>query len=250
MKFMSLFKEKTQHDVNTKASREIENRLENAKNKKETERDFENVKTRKETKRVFENMYHSSFEWFKEEKGNKNWVLYPPSLYEVCRDRNGVKYLHAIEEAISVRTSPLFPPYNASSLYRMFEKCSCERINISKWVFNDSIVDLSFMFYDCNDLKEIIFSNHNSHNVDNMRATFANCYSLKQLDLSWMNYQNIKDIAVCFTWCSSMKVLKIPNLYLSPDAEIKDVFEFCNEIDNLEINDTRLRNLYDRRKKI
>lgn len=247
---MNFFKEKTQYDINTKANKEIENKFKNAKIKKETERDFENVKTRKETKRVFENTYNASFEWFKEEQGNKNWVLYPPSLYEICEDRNGIKYLHVIEDAVLASTSPLFPPYNISSLYRMFEKCSCERIDISKWVFNDSIVDLSFMFYDCNDLKEIIFSNHNSYNVVNMRATFANCYSLKQLDLSWMNYQNIKDISVCFTWCSSIKELKIPNLYLSSNAETKDAFEFCNEIGNLEINDTRLRNLYDKRKKI
>lgn len=213
--------------------------------------DFEISRNRKEVKNYFESLYQTSFEWFKEERGEKHWVLYPVNVYEICTDSQEVRYLHALDKTlISYDGAIVFPPYNASSFYRLFEKSNATRINLSKWVFSGQIVDLDFMFFDCWNLSEILFNQQDSHGVKTLHATFANCYSLNKLDLTWMYSDDIEDVSVCFTWCSNLRELKIPNLHLAKSAKHADVFLFCNEVRSLEIGDSLLERLYRKREKL
>ena len=52
-------------------------------------------------------------------------------------------------------------------------------LNLSN--FNtQNVINMSYMFYNCNSLTKLDLSNFNAQNVINMSFIFADCYSLKK----------------------------------------------------------------------
>ena len=57
---------------------------------------------------------------------------------------------------------------------------------------------MSYMFYECTSLEEIIFSNFNTENVDDMSYLFYKCSSIKKMNISKFNTKNVKNMKICF----------------------------------------------------
>ena len=71
------------------------------------------------------------------------------------------------------------------SFYGMFIRCSYleNLINESK-IVTSNVYDMSYMFYNCESLKELNLSKWNTCNVYDMSYMFYDCYSLRNIDLS------------------------------------------------------------------
>ena len=82
---------------------------------------------------------------------------------------------------------------------------------IIKYKFKKLLNSTNFMFFDCNSLSSLDFSNFNTQNVTNMKYMFAYCNSLSTLDLSNFNTQNVTNMEEMFYNCFSLLSLYLFN---------------------------------------
>ena len=82
-------------------------------------------------------------------------------------------------------------------------------VNLSKFEFSN-IESIGEMFYNCSNLKKIIFPNSfDTPSLTSMYKTFTNCESLQSLDLSNFNTSLVSDMDSLFDGCSSLQSLDI-----------------------------------------
>lgn len=105
--------------------------------------DLNNEDARKECRLKLNEDTGRDFNWFREETGLNNWVLYDGKMYTVEHDGNYL-FLHYIEDC---GRNPIIP-INASSCYRMFSDYKI----LAEMDFNDfsteNIIVMDYMFAD------------------------------------------------------------------------------------------------------
>ena len=96
----------------------------------------------------------------------------------------------------------------------MFQECK-ELISLNLSNFNTSKVeDLSFIFNQCQKLKEIKgINNFNTSQVKNMSCMFQECNELENLDLSNFDTSKITDLSFIFSLCYNLKEIKGKNKF-------------------------------------
>lgn len=88
--------------------------------------------------------------------------------------------------------------------------------NLKKVSFKNTnrITDMSFLFYNCNELEEIDFSKVNTSKVKNMQQMFYNCISLK--DVPIFNTSSVTNFSNMFGLCS-----------LLSDESVNNILQMC-----------------------
>ena len=71
-----------------------------------------------------------------------------------------------------------------------------ENLIMLKW--KDKIESTAYMFYACNNISKINFSNFDTSNVNDMRYMFYQCSGLYELDLSNFNTLNVTNMSYIF----------------------------------------------------
>lgn len=191
-----------------------------------------NVNSKEERERVKNEINANSlteYEWFKEKRGKKHWVLYNTEIYEIIGISN--KYLHYKELCSIVPTIPI----NATSCRYMFHDCSkLTQLNLS--IFNTSrITDMFGMFSDCTKLTKLDLSNFNTSNVINMSFMFDNCKALAQLDLSNFNTSKVTKTSYMFYDCSNLTQLNLSSFDTSHVIDMSWMFYNCQHFTALDI---------------
>lgn len=189
-----------------------------------------NVNSKEERERVKNEINANSltkYEWFREKRGKKHWVLYNTEMYEIIGVSN--KYLHYKELCSIVPTIPI----NATSCRYIFHNCSkLTQLDLS--IFNTSrITDMFGMFSDCTKLTKLDLSNFNTSNVTNMSFMFDSCKALAQLDLSNFNTSKVIKTSYMFYDC-----LNLTQLNLSSTERLTNMdamFDNCVNLVNLDL---------------
>jgi surface protein len=117
-----------------------------------------------------------------------------------------------------------------------------KKYDISKWNM-DNVIDMSFMFYKCSSLKELIFSNFTTNNVTDMRCMFFDCKLLKKLDLSNFNTERVINMSWMFNNCSSLKELNISSFDTENVTNMQEMFSGCSAIKELKISEFNTDNV-------
>ncbi len=93
---------------------------------------------------------------------------------------------------------------------------NCENLfkgikEIRKITFNNFNLckNMNYMFSGCNTLQNIVFSNFETNNVNEMIGTFLNCTSLCSLDLSLFNTNNVTNMSFMFSGCSKLESVNL-----------------------------------------
>ena len=94
------------------------------------------------------------------------------------------------------------------------------------------ITDMSFMFDDCENLKEIPLID--TSKVTNMQGMFKNCYSLKEIPL--LDTSNVTNMGGMFFNCRSLKT--IPQLNTSNVTNMYSMFNGCSNFKKIPLLDT------------
>lgn len=192
---------------------------------------FLNVNSEWERKRVKAEVNANSlakYDWFKEETGEKHWVLYDIAMLEV-------RYNSCLRYIDNCTLTPVIP-INATSCHRMFHDCEALiQLNLSN--FNTSqITDMSSMFAGCEGLTELDLSNFDTHKVTNMSGMFDYCKKLTKLDLSNFNTSKVTDMSFMFEDCSTLTQLDISNFDTSNVIEMYAMFEICKALTQLDLS--------------
>ena len=121
------------------------------------------------------------------------------------------------------------------------------RKNITKIKFNKfyrtTIIDMSYMFYECSLLEECDISCIKTKNVKDMRCMFSGCSSLINLDLSNFNTKNVKDMSYMFSGCDLLHELNISNFNTENVKYMNYMFYKCSSLEILDIHNFNTNNV-------
>ena len=93
--------------------------------------------------------------------------------------------------------------------YQKFFKPSNEGDFLIRLEFKTKLKDCSCMFYDCDNIIDIDFSQFNTENVIYMNSMFAGCNWLTSIDLSSFNTENLVSMENIFSYCYSIESVNL-----------------------------------------
>ena len=132
-------------------------------------------------------------------------------VHVVVEDDSGVNKMYVAQEDILK-----IPKYFYSS-YSGFGNTEGKKIlSIKKWKIDTSnVVSLREMFYYCNSLKEVSFSNFNTSNVTNISYLFDDCPSLIYADLTSFDTTKVTNMDNMFYDTNNIKKLYLSSSFFN-----------------------------------
>ena len=141
---------------------------------------------------------------------------------------------------------------NLTKTNHMFYYCeSLTNLNFSD--FNaENVTNMSYMFYYGSSLTNLNFSNFNTQNdlssfntqnVTNMSNMFSNCTSLTNLNLSNFNTHNVIIMRMMFYGCSSLTNLNLSNFNTQNVIIMNSMFDSCESLKKLNLSSFNTQNV-------
>ena len=127
---------------------------------------------------------------------------------------------------------------NVSNSYQL------EPTNIVKLKWTNEINDCYFMFYGCNSIIEMNFTNFDATNCSTTAGMFRNCTSLKSLDLSGFKTSNtLKAMNNMFWNSSSLVSLNLSSFDTSCVTNFGHLFCNCQSLEWIDISNFNTENV-------
>ena len=112
--------------------------------------------------------------------------------------------------------------------------------------FNTSnVTDMSYMFYNCNNLTTLDVSNFDTSNVTNMYNIFYNCQSLTSLDVSKWNTGKVINMKYMFQDCHNITTLDVNNFNTNNVTDMSYMFANCESLTSLDVSNFDTSNVID-----
>ena len=118
------------------------------------------------------------------------------------------------------------------------------RLNLSK-LDTSMVLDMSGMFKDCDELKDIDLKNINTSKVRNMSLMFSGCSGLTSLDLSSFNTSNVSGMSSMFSGCSGLTSLDLSNFDTSKVTNMRNMFSGCTALTSINLSSFDTSNVFD-----
>lgn len=114
--------------------------------------------------------------------------------------------------------------HNLKSIDGLFQNCPAKHIDFGDAVFDDErYIDLSYMFYQCQDLEEVDLTRINQSYAIDTSCMFDRCTSFKKLDIT-LDTSNVKYMQTMFRTCMC-KDIDISNMNTSSCVQMYGMFE-------------------------
>lgn len=216
------------------------------------------------------------YSWYKENTGNKNWILYDTEQYEV-RNFDDIKYLVLNNRLMDVKTflcvrrdfkGKLHLPINASTCSFMFVDINILEIDLTEFD-TTNIVDMDYMFLeadlgDCFSLGSATNAQAtntesssidaqantpgrntltlNTEGVTSMSGMFKDC-KVKHLDLSSLRTNNVTDFSDMFCSCNDLIDLNVDGFDTSNAEDFHGMFQGCIKLTQLNVKHFNVDNV-------
>ena len=168
--------------------------------------DVESEESRENCKETLNNLgFGHTFNWFKEETGNKQWVLYDTDYFYAGK-LGILKCLRYKEN--NAAGNKVIIPLNCSSCFHMFYNYQGRYLDLSHFD-TTGITTMEGMFSTCSNLVKLDLSNFNTESVENMRYMFEDCSNLFLLDVSSFSTENVVNMECMFFECDSLEFLDL-----------------------------------------
>lgn len=213
--------------------------------------DLYNEDARKECRLKLNEDTGRDFNWFREETGLNNWVLYDSKMYTVEHDGNYL-FLHYIEDC---GKDPIIP-IDVSSCHRMFSNYkilteldfnsfSTVNVTIMDYMFADSLyfehLDLSsfntanlrtmnYMFKGCTNLLSVKLDSFDTSNVDLMEGVFEHCTEIRELDLSSFSATHAINVGKMFAYCTNLREVNLSRFNPRYAIDVTGMFFRCENL--------------------
>lgn len=134
-------------------------------------------------------------------------------------------------------------PDSICDMSSMFRNCgNLKQLDLSN--FDTSAVEyMDQMFSRCINLEKLNISNFDTSNVANMEQMFCSCERLQELDLSNFNTKNVKDMSKMFYKCKNLRTLDLSNFDVSNIKHLSDMFAGCKNLIKVKIKHSALKQL-------
>lgn len=204
------------------------------------------------------------YSWYKENTGNKNWILYDTEQYEV-RNFDDIKYLVLNNRLMDVKTflcvrrdfkGKLHLPINASTCSFMFVDSNVPEIDLTEFD-TTNVVDMDYMFLEANlgDCLILVSSTItqantpdrniltlNTEGVISMSGMFKDC-KVKHLDLRNLRTDNVTDFSDMFCSCNDLIDLNVDGFDTSKAKDFHGMFQGCIKLTQLNVKHFNVDNV-------
>ena len=105
----------------------------------------------------------------------------------------------------------------------------------ARFIFKEIINDLSFLFYECKNLKLVDMSAYDAIKVNNMSYMFSGCSSLKSIDFFLFNTDNVTNMSNMFSECQSLQTMDLSSFNTHKVINMEKMFLECSSIIRLDL---------------
>ena len=129
--------------------------------------------------------------------------------------------------------------------HMFFSDSNLEKITWPENLNTSKVTDMSYMFRDCNLLKEIDLSNFDTSKVKSMKSMFYKCKSLTNLDVSNFDTANVEEMNFMFLGCSNITELDVSKFNTSKVTSMKSMFNQCSKLKDINVSNFDTSNVTD-----
>lgn len=123
---------------------------------------------------------------------------------------------------------------SGSQLFRGYT--NMEEIHFNSCLDTGSVSDMSYMFYECQNLTVLDTSGFDTANVTDMSYMFYDCSSLTSLDMSSFDTSNVTDLRYMLKGCSSLETVQLGGLDTGKVTSMSSMFEGCSALSSLDVS--------------
>ena len=134
--------------------------------------------------------------------------------------------------------------------HMFFSDSNLEKITWPENLNTSKVTDMSYMFRDCNLLKEIDLSNFDTSKVKSMKSMFYKCKSLTNLDVSNFDTANVEEMNFMFLGCSNITELDVSKFNTSKVTSMKSMFNQCSKLKDINVSNFDTSNVTDMLKEL
>ena len=132
---------------------------------------------------------------------------------------------------------------NSVSLNSLFEGMTkMTSISFTKLFDTKNYIIMDRMFYNCQNLTKIDFSNINTNNIMSMNYMFYQCLSLTSIDLSSLNTSIVADASYIFANCFSLQNIDLSNFKSSKIELLDNMFQGCKSLTSIDLSNLSTEN--------
>ena len=204
------------------------------------------------------------YSWYKENTGNKNWILYDTEQYEV-RNYDDIEHLVFGRDLLDAETflcvrkdfkGKLHLPINASTCSFMFVDINVPEIDLTEFD-TTNVVNMDYMFLEADLGDRFSLSSHtnaqantpdrniltlNTEGVTSMSGMFKDC-KVKHLDLSSLRTNNVTDFSDMFCNCNDLIDLNVDGFDTSNAEDFHGMFQGCIKLTQLNVKHFNVDNV-------
>ena len=125
--------------------------------------------------------------------------------------------------------SGMFQDYGST---RMSEITS---IKFNDCIYTSDVMNMSYMFSDCQALESLDLSSFNTSNVTTMLRMFENCSALTTIDFSGFDTSNVTSMTSMFSGCSSLTTLNLSAFTAEKMGGMYMMFNDCINLEELNL---------------
>ena len=105
------------------------------------------------------------------------------------------------------------------------------------------VTTMSYMFFYCKKLSQLVLSNFNTENVKDMSYMFTGCSSLTSLNLSSFNTEKVQEMSRMFTDCQRLTSLDLSNFKTENVQDMSGMFWGCKNLTSLDLSNFKTENV-------
>ena len=218
------------------------------------------------------------YSWYKENTGNKNWILYDTEQYEI-RNYDDIEHLVFGRDLLDAETflcvrkdckGKLHLPINASTCSFVFVDINVPEIDLTEFD-TTNVVNMDYMFLkaDLGDRFSLVSSTNaqatdadrntltlnaqanttnrntltlNTEGVTSMSGMFKDC-KVKYLNLSSLRTNNVIDFSDMFCSCNDLIDLNVDGFDTSKAKDFHGMFQGCSKLTQLNVKHFKVDNV-------
>ena len=175
---------------------------------------------------------------------SKSWRSYKNSIEKIVITgkitfEKGTSLNSLFSDMTSLKTIEGLGNFDTSEVINMaymFMQCeSLTGIDVSGFD-TSNVTDMASMFYGCKKLKSIDVSHFDTSKVKNMSFMFSFCGELKSVDVSNFNTENVTTMEAMFQNMSQCDVLDVKNFDTSKVTDMSYMFSGCRQLKSIDVS--------------
>ena len=171
-------------------------------------------------------------------------VSKPEGAYALNEGDNDPEWYEKQNRIQDVVFDASFANARPTSCKKWFSDCSnlTDIVGI-EYLNTEDVTDMSYMFYNCQNLNSLDLTSFNTANVTDMNHMFYGCYRLASLDLTSFNTANVTNMSYMFYNCKVLTSLNVTNFNTANVTSMTGMFGRCSALQSLNLTNFNTANV-------